>query len=112
MAFSVSLQLRTLQKQGLIVFHSLISGGNISAYISEGQLQARFDLVGAEQAFHLETFNRGGLADGGWHQIGLTLEGGRASLRSDLEEVAIQIGQGIRTGSFYQIGGGGGEESE
>ena len=30
--------------------------------------------------------------------VGLTLEGGRASLRSDLEEVAIQIGQGIRTG--------------
>ena len=26
------------------------------------------------------------------------MEGGRASLRSDLEEVAIQIGQGIRTG--------------
>ena len=28
-AFSVSLQLRTLQKQGLIVFHSLISGGSV-----------------------------------------------------------------------------------
>ena len=45
-----------------------------------------------------ETFNPGGLADGGWHQIGLTLEGGKASLRSDMEEVTAQIGQSIRTG--------------
>ena len=45
-----------------------------------------------------ETFNPGGLADGGWHQIGLTFENGAAWLRADLEEVTAQIGQGIRTG--------------
>ena len=88
------------------------------------ELFLRFDLLGAKQTVHLvriltfaqyaefmilnenvlqlqllqETFNPGGLADGGWHQIGLTFFGGKASLRSDLEEVTAQIGQSIRTG--------------
>ena len=88
------------------------------------ELFLRFDLLGAKQTVHLvriltfaqyaefmilnenvlqlqllqETFNPGGLADGGWHQIGLTFLGGKASLRSDLEEVTAQIGQSIRTG--------------
>ena len=51
-----------------------------------------------------ETFNPGGLSDGGWHQIGLTFENGAAWLRADLEEVTAQIGQGIRTGDDSGLG--------
>ena len=51
-----------------------------------------------------ETFNPGGVADGGWHRIGLTFDGGTATLSSNLEEVTAQIGQGIRTGGNLKGG--------
>ena len=100
---NVSLELRTFQPSGLLVFHQLGSRGHVKLSLSEGSLGAEV-VVGDTVPVYLHQYSRR-LDDGDWHSVELCVERGEAVLSVGGARVVGRVGE-IVTGSLYRVGGG------
>ena len=92
---NISLQLRTFESSGLLLFHHLISGGYLCLSIKEGVVMA--DMI-LNHSLTIKSFTP--VNDGDWHEVGIVIERNTdvAMLRVDKEIRMEKIRMKIRTG--------------
>ena len=95
---NISLQLRTFESSGLLLFHQFISGGYLCLRIKEGLVMADMNMNHAQPSLTMESFTP--VNDGDWHTVGLVIERNTdvATLRVDKEIRMLKIMMKIRTG--------------
>ena len=95
---NMSLQMRTFQEQGVLVFHKFSSQGYLKIFLHEGQLLAEIMSSGPERPLTtLEHYNTG-LSDGEWHSIQFYIAQARAGLSINSHTVTGSLPSQIRTG--------------
>ena len=96
---NISLQLRTFESSGLLLFHQFISGGYLCIIIKEGVVMADLMMNHSQPRLTMESFTP--VNDGDWHTVGIVIERNTdvAKLRVDKEIRMLKIMMKIRTGS-------------
>ena len=94
----MSIQLRTWQDEGVIVFHKFSSQGYLKIFLHEGQLKA--EVVSSDSEEPLTTLEHydTGLSDGEWHRIQFYIAQARAGLSINSHTVTGSLPSQIRTG--------------
>jgi hypothetical protein len=96
---NISLQLRTFESSGLLLFHQFISGGYLLLSIKDGVVMADMMMVNhSHPSLTMETFTP--VNDGDWHEVGIVIERNTdvAKLMVDKEIRMLKIKMKIRTG--------------
>ena len=95
---NISLQLRTFESSGLLLFHQFISGGYLCLSIKEGVVMANMVMNNSQPSLTMESFTT--VNDGDWHTVGIVIERNTdvAMLRVDNEIPMLKIMMKIRTG--------------
>ena len=95
---NISLQLRTFQEEGVIVFHKFSSQGYLKIFLNDGQLKA--EIVSSETQTPLTTleFYDTLVNDGEWHSIQFYIAQARAGLSINSHTVTGSLPSQIRTG--------------
>ena len=95
---NISLQVKTWQEEGVLVFHKFSSVGHLKIFLQEGHLVA--EIVTAEEDSprttikHYQTL----LSDGAWHYVQLYIERTVVGLIIDSNQVTDTLPSLIRTG--------------
>ena len=95
---NMSLQLRTWQDEGVIVFHKFSSQGYLKIFLHEGQLLAEIMSSGPETPLTILEHYDTGLSDGEWHSIQFYIAQARAGLSINSHTVTGSLPSQIRTG--------------
>ena len=100
---NISLQLRTFESSGLLLFHQFISGGQLCLSIKEGVVIADMMMNHSLPSLTMETFTP--VNDGDWHEVGIVIERNTdfATLRVDKEIRMQKILMKIRTGRIFHL---------
>ena len=95
---NISLQFRTFESSGLLLFHQFISGGYLRLSIKEGVVMADMMMTQSQPSLTIESFTL--VNDGDWHTVGIVIERNTdvAILRVDKEIRMLKIMMKIRTG--------------
>jgi hypothetical protein len=95
---NISLQLRTWQDEGVIVFHKFSSKGYLKIFLHEGQLKT--EIMSSDPQTPLTTLEHygTGLSDGEWHSIQFYIAHARAGLSINSHTVTDSLPTPIRTG--------------
>ena len=95
---NISLQMRTFESSGLLLFHQFISGGYLCLSIKEGVVMADMVMNNSQPSLTMESFTP--VNDGDWHTVGIVIERNTdvAMLRVDNEIRMLKIMMKIRTG--------------
>jgi hypothetical protein len=95
---NMSLQLRTFQEEGVLMFHKFSSQGHLKIFLHEGQLKADSVSSGTQAPLtileHYDTW----LSDGEWHSIQFYIAHARAGLSINSHTVTGSLPSQIRTG--------------
>ena len=95
---NMSLQVKTWQEEGVLVFHKFSSVGHLKIFLQEGHLVA--EIVTAEEDSsrttikHYQTL----VSDGAWHFVQLYIERTGVGLVIDSNQVTNTLPSQIRTG--------------
>ena len=95
---NISLQFRTFESSGLLLFHQFISGGYLCLSIKKGLVTADMMLNNSQPSLTMESFTPVNYGD--WHTVGIVIERNTdvAILRFDEEIRMLKIMMKIRTG--------------
>ena len=69
---NVSIEVRTYQQSGLLLYHQLGKKGHVRLSVSEGVVAVEV-VIGDDSSVHLAEWGTR-VDDGGWHQVGLEIE--------------------------------------
>ena len=100
---NLSLEVRTFQQTGLLLFHQLSSQGHVQLSLSEGKLRAEVVVEGTAPRVLEHPATR--LDDGEWHTVQFWVGRGKAVLVVGEARVGGRVGK-VTTGSLYRVGGG------
>ncbi|XP_023338889.1 neurexin-4 isoform X2 [Eurytemora carolleeae] len=100
---NLSLDFRTYQGNGVILYHKFSSEGFIKIYLNQSQISAILQYSEVQPI--ILQFNQM-MNEGSWHKLGFFLNGEAAILKLDGESLMSTIVKEVRTGSYYDIGGG------
>ncbi|XP_004931219.1 neurexin-4 isoform X1 [Bombyx mandarina] len=103
-ALNVSLEFRTYELQGLLVYHRFNTEGYVKVYLEDGKVKVELETAGSPRVKldnYVELWN-----DGRWHSLMLTLA--PDSLVLSMDSRAVHTSKRLRflTGSYYFIAGG------
>ena len=95
---NMSLQLRTWQEEGVIVFHKFSSKGYLKIFLHEGQIKA--EIVSSDLQTPLTTLEHYDklVNDGEWHSIQFYIAQAQAGLSINSHTVTGSLPSQIRTG--------------
>ena len=104
---NISLELRTFEPSGVLLFHQFISGGSLCLSVRNGLVTA--SMVGRSHSQHsqhimtMDSYTH--VSDGDWHRVvfGVERGGGGARLGVDREVMTQMFGTQIRTGMRMNI---------
>merc|ERR1712038_1079555 len=103
-SFNITLEFRTYEEDGLIIFHQFSSEGYVKLFMENSRIKV--EITSNEVPKVLidnfdQTFN-----DGNWHQVELSMQKNKAVLSVDRVRMLTHRILEIRTGAYYLIGGG------
>ena len=101
---NVSIEVRTYQQSGLLLYHQLGKKGHVRLSVSEGVVVVEV-VIGDDMAVHLAEWGSR-VDDGAWHQVGLVVGGGMMELHVGERRVQTPGLGKLVTGSLYRVGGG------
>ena len=101
---NVSLEFRTYEKNGLLVFHRFSSEGFIKLFMEDARIKVLIE--GSDMPrVELDNFDQT-FSDGKWHQVEIALGPNTATLTVDHNPMDTRRLLDISTGAYYMIGGG------
>ena len=104
---NMSLQVKTWQGEGVLVFHKFSSVGHLKIFLQEGHLVA--EIVSEEEDGPMTTIKHYNtlLSDGSWHYVRFYIDKTGVGLVVDNNQVADTLPSLIRTGenTVLQLGG-------
>ncbi|CAB3222790.1 unnamed protein product [Arctia plantaginis] len=101
---NISLEFRTYENHGLLIYHKFNSEGHVKVYIEEGRVKVELETPGSPRVKldnYADVFN-----DGRWHALMLTMATDSLTLAIDLRPVRTTKKLRFMTGSTYYIAGG------
>ena len=100
---NISLQMRTFESSGLLLFHQFISGGYLCLSIKEGLAMVDIMVNHSQSSLTIESFTS--VDDGDWHEVGIIIERNTdvVTLRVDKEIRIQKIMMKIRTGRIFYL---------
>ncbi len=103
-SMNVSLDFRTFEENGLLVYHRFSSEGFVKLFMEDARIKVV--LVGRDMpTVELDNFDQT-YNDGKWHSVELALSKNRAVLTIDRDPAETVRILNIATGAYYMIGGG------
>jgi len=102
--FNISMEFRTYEQDGLLIFHQFSSEGHIKLYMEDARIKVQIvtnDIPNVVIDNFDQTYN-----DGNWHKVELSMEKNKAVLTVDRNPMITTRLIEIRTGPYYLIGGG------
>jgi len=102
--FNVSLEFRTFEQNGLIIFHQFSSEGSIKMYLERARIKVKItssDIPDVIIDNFDQTYN-----DGNWHSISMSMKKNEAILTVDHNPMVTSRLIEVRTGPYYLFGGG------
>ena len=103
-AMNVSLEFRTYEEKGLLVYHRFSSEGFVKLFIDNGRIKvvlSASDMPKTELDNFDQTYN-----DGKWHTVDLSISRNKVIVTIDSEAMETRRILDISTGSFYMVAGG------
>ncbi|KAL0832456.1 hypothetical protein ABMA28_000688 [Loxostege sticticalis] len=103
-ALNISLEFRTYENHGLIIYHKFKTEGHVKVFLEEGKVKVELDTPGSPRVKldnYAEKFN-----DGRWHALMLTMAADSLVLALDYRPVRTTKKLRFLTGSTYYIAGG------
>ena len=100
---NMSLQLRTWQEEGVVVFHKFRSKGHLKIFLHEGRLRA--DVVsegGGTPLTRIEHYDTL-VNDGAWHSIQFYIAQIQVSLSINSQTIMDRLPTQVRTGGAHSI---------
>ncbi|RVE47416.1 hypothetical protein evm_007926 [Chilo suppressalis] len=100
---NISLEFRTYENHGLLVYHKFKTEGHIKVFLEEGKIKVELDTQGSPLVKldnYAEKFN-----DGRWHSMMLTIATDSLVLSVDMRPVRTTRKLRILTGTTYYIAG-------
>ncbi|CAG9559489.1 unnamed protein product [Danaus chrysippus] len=101
---NVSLEFRTYEHHGLLIYHQFKSEGYVKVFLEEGKVKVELFMEGSPKVkldnFE-DTYN-----DGRWHALMLTMAQDRLTLSLNYRAVTTSKKMKFFTGSYYYIAGG------
>ncbi|XP_063893286.1 neurexin-4 isoform X2 [Helicoverpa armigera] len=101
---NISLEFRTYELHGLLIYHKFNTDGYVKVYIEEGRVKVELETPGSPRVKldnYAEEFN-----DGRWHSLLLTMATDSLTLAVDYRPVKTLKKLRFMTGSTYYIAGG------
>jgi len=103
-SMNVSLEFRTYEENGLLVYHGFSSEGFVKLFMEDARIKV--EIVSADiPKVELDTFDQT-YNDGKWHTVELAMSKDKAILTIDSEPMETKRILNIATGPYYMIGGG------
>jgi len=102
--FNISLEFRTFEQDGLLVYHKFSSDGYVKLYMQHSRIKVKIqskDMPEVEIDNFDQTYN-----DGIWHEVQLSMARNEAIISMDKVTMVTSRLMDIRTGAYYLIGGG------
>ena len=103
-SMNVSLEFRTYEENGLLVYHRFSSEGYIKLFMEDARIKVEMvskDMPKVELDNFDQTYN-----DGKWHSVEIALATNKAVLTIDKDPMETKRLLKISTGAYYMIGGG------
>ncbi|XP_071445509.1 neurexin-4 isoform X1 [Hetaerina americana] len=103
-SLNISLNFRTYENDGLLVFHKFTSDGFLKLFLERGKIKVEIATAGNPTAIldnYDEVFN-----DGMWHPVILTVQTNRLILNVDGRPMMTERLLSMTTGALYLVGGG------
>ena len=102
---NVSLEFRTYEENGLLVFHKFSSDGFVKLFMEDARIKVQ--ISGAKMPMvELDPNKEQTYSDGKWHQVEISLGRNKAVLTVDQNPMDTTRLLEISTGAYYMIGGG------
>ncbi|XP_053603353.1 neurexin-4 isoform X1 [Plodia interpunctella] len=101
---NVSLEFRTYENHGLLIYHQFKNDGEVKVFLEEGKIIVELELAGSPRVKldnYAEEFN-----DGRWHALMLTMGVDNLVLSVDYRPVRTTKKLNLYTGNTYYIAGG------
>ncbi len=101
---NVSLEFRTFESDGLLVYHRFSSVGFVKLFLEEARIKVVIvaaDMPNVELDNFDQTYN-----DGKWHKVEISMAKNKAILTVDETPMDTRRRLDIATGGYYMIGGG------
>ena len=95
---NLSMQIKTWQQEGVLVFHKFSSKGYLKILLHGGQLRA--EIISSEEGSSLTTLEHHDtvLGDGKWHRVQFLISQAEASLSVHTRTVRSRLPALVRTG--------------
>ena len=103
-SFNITLEFRTFEEDGLIIFHQFSSEGYVKLFMENARLKVEITSNDVPKVI-IDNFDQS-FNDGNWHQVELSMEKNKAVLSIDKVRMLTHRILEIRTGAHYLIGGG------
>ncbi|XP_060801715.1 neurexin-4 [Amyelois transitella] len=103
-SLNISLQFRTYEHHGLLIYHHFHSDGDVTVFLEEGKIKVELEMAGSQRVKldnYAEEFN-----DGRWHSLMLTMGVDHLVLSVDYRPVRTTKKMNFLSGSTYYIAGG------
>ena len=101
---NVSLEFRTYEENGLLIYHSFSSEGFVSLFVEEARVKVRISARGVPSV-ELDNFDQT-YNDGKWHSVELAMSKNYVLLKVDNDKSETRRILDFATGTDYMIGGG------
>ena len=103
-SFNITLEFRTFEEDGLIIFHQFSSEGYVKLFMEKARIKV--EIVSNEvPKVVIDNFDQS-YNDGNWHQVELSMQKNKAILAVDKVRMLTHRIIDIRTGAYYMVGGG------
>jgi hypothetical protein len=99
---NISLEFRTFEQNGLIMFHKFSSDGYVQIYMERARIKVKIQAKGTPEV-KIDNFDQT-WNDGTWHQVVLSMSRNEAIISMDKMKMVTSRIMDIRSGAYYLIG--------